>query len=83
LENILISIHMKSNIGLKQTLFSTSAFPQSDTGQGGRDIGICKAKPHKKPTGEIAPHGNQRMLGVSMAWGAEPKVLLLDEPVTG
>jgi len=29
------------------------------------------------------PHGHQRMLGVAIALAAEPKVLMLDEPVTG
>lgn len=29
------------------------------------------------------PHGHQRRLGVAIALGASPKLLLLDEPVTG
>ena len=29
------------------------------------------------------PHGYQRQLGVAMALAAEPKLLMLDEPVTG
>ena len=29
------------------------------------------------------PHGHQEALGVAMALATEPKILLLDEPVTG
>jgi branched-chain amino acid transport system ATP-binding protein len=29
------------------------------------------------------PHGHQRVLGVAMALAARPRLLLLDEPVTG
>ncbi len=29
------------------------------------------------------PHGHQRILGICIALAAEPKLLLLDEPVTG
>lgn len=83
LENILISIHMKSNIGLKQTLFSTSAFPRSEMDRANEILEFAKLTHLKNHLVKSLPHGNQRMLGVSMAWGAEPKVLLLDEPVTG
>ena len=37
-------------------------------------------------SGEVAanlPHGHQRILGVSMALATHPKLLLLDEPMTG
>lgn len=29
------------------------------------------------------PHGHQRVLGLAIALAAEPKILMLDEPVTG
>jgi branched-chain amino acid transport system ATP-binding protein len=29
------------------------------------------------------PHGHQRALGVAMAMAAQPRLLLLDEPITG
>ncbi len=37
----------------------------------------------KNELGANLPHGHQRVLGVAIALACEPKVLLLDEPLTG
>ena len=37
----------------------------------------------KNELGANLPHGHQRALGVAIALACEPKVLLLDEPLTG
>jgi branched-chain amino acid transport system ATP-binding protein len=37
----------------------------------------------KDELAENLPHGHQRVLGVAIALASEPKVLLLDEPLTG
>jgi branched-chain amino acid transport system ATP-binding protein len=39
--------------------------------------------PLKNELAENLPHGHQRSLGVAIALACEPKVLLLDEPLTG
>ena len=43
-------------------------------------VGLVRFKNHL--AGDL-PHGYQRMLGIGVALAAEPKVLLMDEPVTG
>jgi branched-chain amino acid transport system ATP-binding protein len=39
--------------------------------------------PQKEELAVNLPHGHQRILGICMALATHPKLLLLDEPVTG
>ncbi len=80
-DNVLIGSHLKSSVGA--ALFSRSRVPESEIRRA-NDImeftGLTHLKDYK--AGDL-PHGNQRVLGVAIALGADPELLLLDEPVTG
>jgi len=81
MENVLLGSHMKSQIW--RALFSRSGIPESEVKRA-NDIleftGLAHLKDHMASD---LPHGHQRMLAVAVALGAEPELLLLDEPVTG
>jgi len=81
MENVLIGCHLRSSVG--RALFSRSGFPESEISRA-RDIleltGLASLK--DLIAGEL-PHGHQRLLSMAIALGAEPELLLLDEPVTG
>lgn len=83
LQNILISSHMKSSMNLRPMLFSSSSIPESEMSRANEILEFAKLTHLKDHLAKSLPHGYQRILGVSMALGAEPRVLLLDEPVTG
>lgn len=86
MENVLAGVHLRSNVGLFGGMFN----PPSTRGKTAR--GLQRASEivefmglgdlRSFPAGSL-PHGHQRMLGVGVALGSEPKMLLLDEPVTG
>ena len=54
-----------------------------------RSIGVVKCSTftglaaHTDQLTKNLPHGHQRVLGIAMALAARPRLLLLDEPVTG
>lgn len=81
LENILIGNHMRSRTW--GPLFSRSYIPESEIKRASDILeftGLTSLKDYK--AGDL-PHGHQRMLAVAIALGADPELLLLDEPVTG
>lgn len=84
LQNILVALHMRSSsLNTKHILFSSSLVPKSEVKIASdilETVGLIQFRDYR--AGDL-PHGHQRMLGIGIALAAEPKVLLLDEPVTG
>jgi len=81
MENVLLGSHMSSRVW--GALFSRSRIPEPEVRRASDILeftGLAHLKDSK--AGEL-PHGHQRMLAVAVALGAEPELLLLDEPVTG
>ena len=86
IENILIGHHLQvraSGLGV----FFNSLKAREDKKRIEADTsGILEffdlARKEKELAGEL-PHGYQRLLGIATAAAAKPKLLLLDEPVTG
>ena len=81
MENVLLGSHMRARIW--RALFSRFRIPESEVKRASDILefaGLAHLKDLK--AGEL-PHGHQRMLAVAVALGAEPELLLLDEPVTG
>ncbi|MFQ5484264.1 MAG: ABC transporter ATP-binding protein [Desulfobacterales bacterium] len=84
LGNVSVARHLHANIGLFATIFGTGRRSEKENKAKAMEIiefmGLTQLKD------ELAynlPHGHQRSLGVAIALAAEPKILMIDEPVTG
>lgn len=86
LNNILIGCHFNSHIGFLGSLFKTSLAKDKEQDIKKKAIKILKFLGLYNIKDELAknlPHGHQRALEIAVAMGAEPKLLMLDEPFTG
>jgi branched-chain amino acid transport system ATP-binding protein len=83
LENVLLGLHTHSRRGLRQALFSRHAFPDDEIAQAHSVLAFTGLTRYAEQLAKNLPHGYQRILGIAMALAAQPKLLLLDEPVTG
>jgi branched-chain amino acid transport system ATP-binding protein len=84
--NVLIGFHMRSKAGFLRTLFNTSYYRQEEAGFVQKAMEILKSLGIEDIALQSAanlPHGHQRALGMAIALATEPKLLMLDEPVTG
>jgi branched-chain amino acid transport system ATP-binding protein len=85
LDNILLGFHITSGTGFWSALFkSTVQGRQNQLLTQAAEIADFMGLGEKQH--ELAnnlPHGHQRALGTAIALAARPKLLLLDEPVTG
>lgn len=83
-QNVLAGLHIRaSGLNPRHIFFSPSTIPKSETRMADEileTVGLTQFKDYL--AGDL-PHGHQRMLGIGVALAAEPKLLLLDEPVTG
>lgn len=86
MENMIIAQHLHISINLLTDIFKTkSSFSKwRELKEKAHDIveymGLSQVENIK--AGSL-PYGYQRLLGVAIALAVEPKVILLDEPVTG
>jgi branched-chain amino acid transport system ATP-binding protein len=86
LENVMTGFHMHCRAGALHEFFHTPKAKKTDEGFRKQALEIIDFMGLKAVTHELAgnlPHGHQRALGVSIALACGPKLLLLDEPVTG
>lgn len=83
LQNILIGSHMRVNMSLRRMLFASSAIPESEINRAKEILEFVKLTHVKDNLAKSLPFGYQRILGLGIACATEPKLLLLDEPVTG
>lgn len=84
--NVLTGFHMRSKAGFLRTIFSTPYARQEEAGFMQKAMDILKMLGIEDIALQSAanlPHGHQRALGIAMALAFEPKLLMLDEPVTG
>lgn len=83
-QNVLAGLHIRSS-GLhpRHIFFSSSIIPKFETKIANEILEIVGLSQFKDYIAGDLPHGYQRMLGIGVALAAEPKLLLMDEPVTG
>jgi branched-chain amino acid transport system ATP-binding protein len=84
--NVLIGLHLHTNLSLFGFLFGSAGARRREKELYSRAIEILKFVGLADSVNELAksqPHGKQRLLGLAVALASEPKLLLLDEPVTG
>jgi branched-chain amino acid transport system ATP-binding protein len=83
IENVLVSLQLRSGIGIIRECFQQHT---DDAKEYEQSIEILKYTQLDQQLNELArnlPHGKQRLLGVAIALATQPRLLLLDEPVTG
>ena len=83
LQNVLLGLHLHSGKGPRQVLFSRRDFPADEIARGREVLDFTGLAAHADQLSRNLPHGHQRVLGIAMALAAQPRLLLLDEPVTG
>lgn len=86
LENVEIGCHIPARMNTLGEVIGMQSVRQRESEARQRAIDIVKLTGLEKVSEELAdnlPHGYQRALGVAVALAGGPKLLCLDEPVTG
>lgn len=86
LENVFTGYHMSYRTGFLKRILHTPSARKEEAEFRQRALEILEFMGLASLKDELAanlPHGHQRILGVCMALTINPKLLLLDEPVTG
>ncbi|PYN78870.1 MAG: ABC transporter ATP-binding protein [Candidatus Rokuibacteriota bacterium] len=82
-ENVLLGMHLHSRQGLRRLLFGRQIFPPDEVRGSDEVLEFTGLAPQADQLARNLPHGHQRILSIAMALAARPRLLLLDEPVTG
>ncbi len=86
LQNIMLACHLKPHVSFWETVFKTAGGRRKEETILKRSNEILEFIGMKNmaglPAGSLA-HGHKRTLGIAIALAAEPKLLLLDEPLSG
>jgi len=86
LQNVVIACHLHTETGLSQQFLRTARTRNKERAIEEKAMGLLETMGIADVKDEVAgelPHGHQRALGIAIALATEPKLLLLDEPVTG
>ncbi len=83
LENVLMGLHLHAKKSVGQLLGSRATFPRAEIDQCREVLEFTGLSAQIDQAAKNLPHGHQRILGIAMALAARPRLLLLDEPVTG
>jgi branched-chain amino acid transport system ATP-binding protein len=86
LQNIVAAYHLNPKIGFwEAALHTSSSFKKGKhiLSQALEIIQFVGLEGVKDTPAQSLPHGHKRILGIAIALAAEPKLLLLDEPLSG
>jgi branched-chain amino acid transport system ATP-binding protein len=86
LENVQVGYHLQSRIGFSSIFLRTRSNRIQEKALEQRALDTLEFVGLGQHSNELAinlPHGRQRLLALAIALGAQPHLLLLDEPVTG
>jgi len=83
LENVLLGLHLHSQKSIRQVLWSRRPFPPEEIERSREVLQFVGLAAQIEQPAKSLPHGHQRILGIAMALATRPRLLMLDEPVTG
>jgi branched-chain amino acid transport system ATP-binding protein len=86
IQNVSASFHLRPKSNLFQIFFNTATYRRNEADILEQSLAILQLVGLEKVKDEQAknlPHGYQKMLGIARALAVSPKLLLLDEPVSG
>lgn len=86
IENVRVGLHLQSKIGLSDIFLNTRSKHRQEKVLQEKAFGALEFVGLAEYADELAinlPHGRQRLLSLAIALAIEPRLLLLDEPVTG
>ncbi len=86
LQNVILACHLKPGVGFFETIFHTRSSRRKEKDIVNRAQLLLDLVGLNKMADVMArnlAHGHKRILGMAIALAAEPKLLLLDEPLSG
>jgi branched-chain amino acid transport system ATP-binding protein len=82
-ENILVALHLRTGRGVFRECLQKHARNAQEYKQALEVLKYTRLDQQLNELARNLPHGKQRLLGVAIAMATHPRLLLLDEPVTG
>jgi branched-chain amino acid transport system ATP-binding protein len=86
MQNVLVGFHLNSELNLWHALLNTPFYRNKDKQLDQQTMELLHFMGISSLKDELVinlPHGKQRALAMAMALAARPKLLLLDEPISG